>query len=406
MSPNLCDQSGEGEEDHPLLQVELDVVQLKLLHILMSAAEENGKWPIWDYLSRKLTRESSEDVDGASVLRSLPVIRTGRDAGSEPYGLVWIQGSGLRDDPKPEERVGLTVAGLMFVKDQLPVAKVVADGVSWVIGGLARLERELPANPDVPAQTENISMDLVRPFYEPSEMRGPVPTLPDELFFGILENEYVTVQVQRGPGHLPTSSLRPSLRPYRGVQNAADYMRIIGLKHSELRPDARLRGDELPLMLDYVSYVLASRDDWQVGHMIQPPDLRCVGSLFKSVNTEAEFHVCLSDLATLMQRLNVPESAEKNKGNKPGTLVRLREWLQTHIEDPSDRADAVEAIEDVRRVLTIRNGLQHPSQETMINTVSALAKLNIANPIRNWGAAWDVIRARVADAFDTVRQRV
>lgn len=390
-----------------LLQAPLDSAQSMLLELTFLAVTElTGNWPIWDYVSRELVRHpGQEDVNPLSVLRSLPDLRVPeRDSHSGPYGLFWVQDGFSGSEPPPDKRIGLTIAGLVAISERHSLAKVVADGASSMIGALARLERELPSNPEVPATTQNISMERARPFYKFGNELGQ-REIKEEIFFSVLEKEYVTVPVQRGPGTDPVTELGSWLRPYRHIENAAGYMEIIEREQSAQRPDPRLRADDLPLMLDYVSYVLASRSDWGVGLMVQPPDLRAVGSLFAAVSSEAEFHVCMSDLATLMQRLNVPKLSDRGKGDNPGSLVRLQHWLTKHIEDETDRAQALEAVEDVRSILAIRTGLQHPSAQTTSNTSNALTKLNIPNPIRNWGEAWDIIRARTADAFDIVRQR-
>jgi hypothetical protein len=391
-------------QPHPL-QIQLDSAQVDLLQLIFFAVTElGGQWPIWDYVSREMSRAEHGDVDAVAILQSLPRVQvSNRPPYAGLYGLFWIQDGFAESEPAADKRIGLTIAGLLAISQLRPAAKVVADGVSSIIGNLARLEHDLPSNPNIPALTQNISMDLVRPFYRFENELQP-REFPDEVIFSVLEKEYVTIQVRRGPSTEPVTDLGHWLRPFRQVDNAADYMNIVAREHSTQRPNPRLRADELPLMLDYVSYVLASRDDWEAGHMVRPPDLRTVGSLFTSVSSEAEFHVCMSDFATLMQRLNVPKLPTPAKGSSPGSLVRLQTWLTNHIADETDRADAVEAVEDVRRVVALRVGLQHPAAETMDNTANALAVLKIPYPIRNWGEAWEIIRARVADAFDTVRR--
>ena len=387
------------------LRIELDPIQCELLDlILFPMAGTNGPWPVWDYVSRELGRQRGQAIDAGNVLRSLPTVLVPGHTYGGPYGLVWQSESG-GDEPSPDHRVGLTIAGLdQLARTRKPV-QVMADGLARIISWLAHREQHLPSDPDKAADAMQ-SLEDIGSFVP----RGQnfTHSISKDVLFGVLQKEYVTISVLRQSEDTKTK-LGPWLRPYRNATDAASYLDVIALDQAAQRPSPRLRGDELALMLDYASFVLDSRKDWDAGHMAVPPDLRTAISLSSAVASEAEFKEVISDLATILQRLKVPKPSqaivdEKYNGEMPGSLVCLQLWLSDHIVDPAGRARTHDAIEDIRSVNAIRNHVQHPSRETRKYAARAFTRLNVPDPIRNWGDAWEIIRARVAEAFDAIRQ--
>jgi hypothetical protein len=401
--PSLGEETPEPPRSP--LRTELDPVQLELLDlILFPMAGTNGPWPVWDYVSRELGRQRGEAIDAGKVLRSLPTVPVPGHTYGGPYGLVWRSEIG-GDEPLPDHRVGLTIAGLdQLARDRKPV-QAMADGLAGVIGWLADREQHLPSDPDKAAEAMQSLEDIASFVPRGHEFAH---SISKEILFSVLQKEYVTISILQQP-EIVNTNLGPWLRPYRNVTDAASYLDVIALDQVAQRPSPQLRGDELALMLDYASFVLASREDWDAGHMAVVPDLRTAASLSSTVTTEAGFKEVMSDLATILQRLKVPKPSqtvvdEKYNGEMPGSLVRLQLWLGEHITDPAGKARAHDAIEDIRSINAIRNDVQHPSRETRKFAARALARLNIPDPIRNWGEAWEIIRARVADAFDAIRQ--
>jgi hypothetical protein len=112
----------------------------------------------------------------------------------------------------------------------------------------------------------------------------------------------------------------------------------------------------------------------------------------------------MSDLWTVLGGLTIPDVKVPDSKNPPGALVRLKLWLSEHVTDPTSRDRAVAAIENVRSVGALRNYTQHPSQETRRNAVAACSRLGLPYPIQDWAAAWDHVRAKVAEAFYILSQ--
>jgi len=87
-------------------------------------------------------------------------------------------------------------------------------------------------------------------------------------------------------------------------------------------------------------------------------------------------------------------------------LNRLIIWLKESLPDEAGRQRALDAVEDVKSVKDLRNQAQHSGTDPRKRVTRACIRLGIEDPIRNWPRAWEIVRARAADAFDVIRQEV
>ncbi|KHL01744.1 hypothetical protein [Sinomonas humi] len=393
------------------LSVELDDRQVGLLQTIFWGAydyDKAARWPLWDWVSRELTRGPAGYLDADAVLRSLPKVPIpGRQ---QDYGLVWRSEIGTTSGPMPEERVGLTIAGLNALGPTRPSAQIFADDLALKVRYLARQEMALPSDPDTAAsRTVVLSGQFVEAGMRPDRSGNQTifNGVGEEVQLDVLRKEYIQLSVSppvpsATGGDQPTVYLGPWLRRFRNVQTAEDYLEIIASDQQVQQSAPLMRPDELALMLDHASYVLKDHPQWRSGMMAQPRDYRTAASLMLPALTAEEFQARTSDLWTVLSSLKVPDVVTDDPSD--GSLKRLQRWLKDQVSDEASRDRAVEALEDVRCVGALRNYSQHPSEKTRRNVIAACSRLGLPYPIRDWGAAWDHVRARIADAFYTLSQ--
>lgn len=399
------------DQPNPLLRP-LEPVELELLEAIWDPiARETAPWPVWDYVSRTLYKGPSQVRDAGAILASLPMM-PGPMAGAlvgRRYGLVWQSGNGpfVADD----DHVGLTIAGFMRLAEHHAPLKLLADRLVGIINSLVNAERDTV--PD-PRQVVRPGLPLT-PFIHDLTTETAILSIPipAPVIVDLLIREHAPLGVIFG-AEPPVVRPTPSLRLYSGLTSAEDYLdRINQMYQNGQRPAPTRRGDELAQTLDYVSHVFAAHKAWSNGPLLGTVDLETAGALAADVSNSTEFAHRLSALSIVLARLQVPELDEATLRRhdlgtvtKPGPLVRLRVWLKEYLQDDAGQQRAVDAIKDIQSANDLRVLAQHGGTTPRIKATRAASRLGIEDPIRDWGQAWDTARARVADAFDVIRQEI
>ncbi|WP_182878251.1 hypothetical protein [Microbispora sp. H10670] len=124
--------------------------------------------------------------------------------------------------------------------------------------------------------------------------------------------------------------------------------------------------------------------------------------------TRAEFEARISDLADLIDRIKVDEAhlrpGTDKKKEISGSLDALTNCLHHHL-DPVQRPAVDRAIKTLRTVRQARNAEQHGLTEGG-GLTAKLRDLGVHDAPPNWGAAWDVVRARVVEALTDLRHEL
>jgi hypothetical protein len=391
----------------PLEPVELDLLET----IWDPISRETAPWPVWDYVSRTLYTGASEVHDAAAVLAALPTVPAGPGAGeyAAPYGLVWRSHAG--PDVSGEEHVGLTIAGLVRLAERRAPLKVLADRLTGVISALAAAERDTFPDP-LQAVRPQIPLDLLvrNVTVRTLDFLTPVPV---QAVVDLLQHEHALIGIVHG-AEPPQASPTVYLRPYARLNGAEDYLDRIGLMTQRRQLPAPVRrGEELLQTLDYVSYVLAAHPSWKpAGRMAVVQDLETAAILAADAGNQVEFDHRLSALATLLDGLNTPEPTPEalqrhwTDPNAPKSLSRLEIWIKETLQDDARRRQALDAVKVIKAVKDLRNRGQHSGTGPRRKATQACGRLGIDEPIREPGQAWEIVRARVADAFDTIRREV
>jgi hypothetical protein len=400
-------------EINPLL-VPLEAVQVDFLETVWdSIARAHAPWPVWDFVERELYRSEHRVIDASEVFMSLPRIPSivGPGYVGQQYGLAWRQLGGVPGPTgAPEEYVGLTIAGLVQLAARRPAVMLLADGLAEIIGWLAAAERRLVPDPRATLQPFVELGNYIEPLSKPT--RELAVAIPADVVLDVLQHEFPVIWVTRNPSEQAKARLTVGLRPYLGVTCALDYLARLTIPTPSTPSPPMTPPEYLIQTLDYVSHVLAADNHWHGGPMLRIPDLRTAAALAEPVTTQAEFSYKMSALATLLAGLDVPKTGgtatavDAESKAKPGPLLQLRDWLSARLADPAARSRVAGAIEDVRSAVTLRVVEQHPSNKTRLNAARARARLGLPGVIHDWSNAWDLVRGRVADAFDLIRQEV
>jgi hypothetical protein len=123
--------------DHPIINP-LGPVDQTLVEILGERWVRSWKWPVFDYLNRVLSTKTG--ADAMEVMSRLPIAQ-----GASPhvqYRLIFTERGG--PFAEPDQRVGLTVAGMRHVPD----ARERAERVVSVVRLFAEADAQLEPNPD------------------------------------------------------------------------------------------------------------------------------------------------------------------------------------------------------------------------------------------------------------------
>jgi hypothetical protein len=392
---------------NPLLRP-LEPVELDLLEAIWDPiAREVAPWPVWDYVSRTLYKGPLRVRDAGAVLASMPRMPDPMLGALDgrAYGLVWRDAIG--PGPAGEEHVGLTIAGLVRLSEWHAPLKVLADHLTEIISSLAAAERDTIADP-LHAVRPALALDSYIQGITVRTADHLIP-IPAPVVLAILRREHAPLMITAGS---ESPKARPTIyvRAYSELAGADDYLeRIALMSQRRERPAPIRRGEELVQTLDYVSHVFEVHPAWTMGPLVVTHDLETASTLSADVTNQVEFSYRLSALASILAGLQVPElnpNHLKQHDTRPGPLIRLADWLKDFIQDEGGGQRAAEAIKDIRSANDLRVQTQHTGTKPRNRATQARSRLGIEDPIRDWGLAWEIVRARVADAFDIIRNEV
>jgi hypothetical protein len=368
------------ERPNPLLQP-LSPEQHTAIEVIAQPYLTRDLWPVFQYVEGTL--DERHGIDAATTLASLPTVGN--------YGLVWpwFQGSMRR----PEETVGLTIAGL----ERVPRASSVVAVFVQLLGYLTDRQKHMRLLP------EAVQEDLATS----DEVLGalpPVGFVTPQFVYDLMEHEPATWRGSRSVNQDGswTCCVERELRHYRDVSNVEEYLDRVALRLSPA-PVAPSPVYTSPLgLLATIDYLDAI---WRLAtkkSLFVLPGAIATLKLGLECTTEEEFDSRLSAVASLLSAMKVPPLADA-KSNKLGTLERLRIYLGS--ERPVTGVDRVErAIATLKSIVRVRVGAQHPN--TRGEAAAAFKSLSLDFPPSDWGAAWMTIQARAVEALDAIREEV
>jgi hypothetical protein len=118
--------------------------------------------------------------------------------------------------------------------------------------------------------------------------------------------------------------------------------------------------------------------------------------------THDEFRARLEDLNEPFKLFDIQDEILDESGrqiDKQQTFKRMTACLELRITDEAERERISDAMGDLRAMNAVRNKLAHGGAEL----AEALSRLWIEYPIRDYSKAWDMVRAKTAEALTTIR---
>ncbi|MFD9591986.1 hypothetical protein ACFWA9_04405 [Kitasatospora sp. NPDC059973] len=131
--------------------------------------------------------------------------------------------------------------------------------------------------------------------------------------------------------------------------------------------------------------------------LVKRPPLDRSGLLVLDVASEADFLAGLAALAELLGQLDIP------KKNPPHALGRIADYLVVELPEV-DRAAVERAVHTLDRIRVLRNSNIHTKPDAGLLEVHQ--GLGLSFPIRDYGAAWDSIRAHADRAFASLQEQI
>lgn len=214
-----------------LLDAKLSKKQQTLLSAILWPVIKEGRaddalWPTWQYVNQRLGRDGIAAAQ--QVVDSLPSLQ----GPQRSYGLVWRDMPGAGHPIRPDEKVGLTLAGVHHADPHSDHER--ANRLAQLIALLAHDEAQLPLDP-TGVVTETIQLaDLADPYLKTSPragatsitLRAAVHLLGREPIPIMVNFEQFTAVI--GDGHL---------LPFRDVTTAQDYLAAL-IRHADLQEPA------------------------------------------------------------------------------------------------------------------------------------------------------------------------
>ena len=374
--------------------------QLDLLETIWTPCVKGLGWPVWDYVARTLFRQDAPIVNAGPLWASLPRVR---QTDFRAYSLVWNEDLSLTH-PSPENRVGLTVAGLHALRERDSRAGNLARGAVLLISSVAKeVQAEEPSVDSAVTTDVPLARLLGRALAVAEAGSARRADLVD-----ILRREYAPLDIRDDPTSPGTkASPRIYLAPYFQLTDADAYLGYISAEAAP-RPHAA-PGSALMVtqMLDYLSLLLRIDPRWDGAKPLTADvDIRPASTIALTVSRDTEFRDALSALAQLLEALHVPAVTRPDQKGPTKSLQKLQAWINEHVGDEAARKAATDAIDDLRAVINLRVEGQHPGTRPKEQARKARQRLGLDEVIFDWSSAWTQVLGRVVEALEAIRVAV
>ncbi|MGA8681065.1 MAG: hypothetical protein ABSB54_04945 [Acidimicrobiales bacterium] len=362
--------------------------QRQLLEVVAHGREiaEGHQWPFFQYVEQVLYEGGG--LDATEVMLTCPRVTFG----VAHYGWFRVATGSL--SPRPDDRVYLTVAGLVQLPEWAPKVEIFLRALACLV----EAERSIRPSPTEVVPTAIRSDELLAAFWRKHQMTLSVDTL--EFILSQVDTEPSTwlcrLQRERPPSPHWVMTLSTGLRRYAGVTAVEEYLDHLLDQISPPAP-ARVANPSalaLPEAIDYLNVV------WE---------LRSTGPLFgRAHNVESAAKLALGcdgsdEFDSRMCALCSIIGQAKFPGDKTD-LADLQAYVTSKLaSEAADRAGA--AIEDLRALLHLRAARQNGG-DAEAKGRRAMRRLGIVLPTAEWGSTWEIVRGRCIAALNALREEI
>ncbi|MCW2900858.1 MAG: hypothetical protein JWO67_3123 [Streptosporangiaceae bacterium] len=354
----------------------LDDAQRLLVDIVWTRFVDAGKFPKYFYIEYYMR---GAGYQAEAVLKSFPSVGKHLRAGG--YRAVDWWANGL--SPNLEGPVRLTLAGLHHLQDD-PQAGAIRRGLLAFMRELTKAQRRIL---DSPFERPNLEVDLWEALKSAGEGQG-------------VEDHIVLIADQEWPG------IRFQQQPARGelgVLTEANFFTTdayLNAVTAALTPPAAPA--ELPYieprgLLRALNFLDVTCELVLGASLVPRPPMDRSSLLAMDAATEAEFQAGVVVLAEILRDLLVP-------GNNPShALGRLQGHLVSQLP-VIDETAVQQAIERLDQMRVVRNSFVHPKPSPSL--LQAHHALGLTFPIRDFGAAWDSVRAHAESSLRRLQEEI
>lgn len=375
----------EVTSTNPLHETSSDE-QTALLAVVAGALAATYQWPVFDYVDRLLYKEFR--YDARSIIQSIP--RLSLDDPRMSYGWFFVDGA-QQFYPQPEDRLGLTVAGMLKQTNMLPFAGLFLDVLKLMVNREARATA-LPLQPATATISADTIHELIRAAGRDRDFEYE-PTV-----------EFMKMQLRHEPAtwnSVPDfenpdtpRALWHGLRNYRSVANAASYVDCLAdvFPVSTAMTQANPSSLSLPEALHFLNTM------WRLhckAQLFVCDRIDSAAQLALDCSSKDELAARMSALAGILGKAHLPTT-------KDSGLNDLQQYLESHL--PSDDHDGViGAVGSLKAIVELRNSLQHTGSKFVGRDRWAEQQLNISLASGDWSGIWDTVRIACTDAVNTLR---
>lgn len=362
--------------------------QFDLIQTIWEGHESCGQWPIFQYVE---ARAAERRRDALAILRSFPQV------GHKQYSAVWFDQAG-NSTPDARSQVKLTVAGLRHVTTNMPLTEDFVQLVRYLV----EVRRSAPYAPNRLVTVKATRAAIAEALY-PGTARDQCDARMNTLH-GMLRLEPATWMGAHGS---PRDNewwpdLGPQILAFADIADVKGYLdRVWEMYAPPQAPPLWTPPpqDALVKAVDYLDAVWRARfgKPLLVLHSAER-----TAKLASDADDSDAFDSRLTALADLLAHLQVIDVSVGAPGDTH-PLSRLAVFLPPRLSG-ANAARIEAALNTLRLVKDIRNGMQHANASA--GAASALVELGIDYPVVDWQRAWNIIRARSAEAFDTVREEI
>jgi hypothetical protein len=353
-----------------------------LLDILADAWVRTDQWPVRQYVAHEM---ATAGLDLWDVLRELP-------EWNHQYRAIRVLSDNAPLPNAPRElgdRIAPTVYGLVHcerpISDQLVKAFLVSAAVGY--------QRQLSLLPD-PVKVKPVTLGSDALIAGVRQRLGPFGEVSERQVRLMLAGEPATWLGVHPDPDSPDWTWNlwfGSLRPF-AVETGSEYLaaleELIG-SHPEPEPSwASVEPSALPRAIDHLDLVWLVRTNQR---LFQRPGFARTASLAETADSAEEFEARCSALSDVFSMLTVPKV-----DNVQGPLNFLKAALEQHLSEPGHLQRAVEAIDALRDVVTLRRGQAHSGAAP--ESLKAAARLGI-RLTGDWAESWDRVRQVTIEAI-------
>ena len=360
----------------------LEADQEKLLRLVWSIFQgEGARWPCFNYVDYHMRKQG---IDTRSVLGGMPSV--GKQQYHGGYAAVGYTSSG--GIPTANSSVYLTMAGLFHIPHE---AMPVIGAVLAYIRHMTRAEKVIADKPfDVPDVTVNLRDALRTEGLEEKEIPWAA---------AVAEHEWPAMQSRRTTSP-DNASGQLRISSEANFNTIEEYLLAITVATTPQQPTTVLEYRDPRTLLRTIDHFDVTCELVLKQSLVSKPAMSRSALLAQPAQSHSDLQSGLSALGEIIGELQVP-------GKSPNYATgRLLTWLTQELPKLSQaarsRIQAAVAILDAVR--EIRNSGQHPKPKKQL--IAAHDLLGLSFPIQDPENAWDIIRAQVDIAFETLQEEI